>query len=111
MIAGGHERVGKPMEHSSIVMVDAIGFSMHKLRCSDDFSTKSLADRLMTETDTKNRKLGVQLLNEIQTNTGLIGGAWTRGQNDPIWPHGPNLRNAQRIVSPSLNIEVRVDFP
>src|SRR5581483_3650038 len=51
VVAGGSERIGKPLEYAFAVVGDLAGFPMHQLFGPDDIPAKSEADALVAQAD------------------------------------------------------------
>lgn len=60
-------------------MVDGRGFAMHKAFCTDDITTKSLSDRLVSKTYAEYGDDALEMLQQRKADACLIRCTGTRG--------------------------------
>ena len=72
---------------------------MHGQRRADDLAAIGLAERLMAETDAKNRDGGPGGRDEVEANAGVARPARSGRQHDRVGRGGDDLGNAHLVVA------------
>src|ERR1700730_5378586 len=99
MIANAAKR---PVEHTKnhcSIMLTSPGFAVHRFWCAHDLPAKSLAKRLMTQTNAKDRNGWRRGGNEFEANPGIAGPTRTGRQHDGIRRSFQDLGHAHAIIS------------
>ena len=99
MVASGHERGFHVGEHWRACMFDLAAAPVHWLVGAGDGPAEGLNNCLVTQADTKDRRAGLEVLDRLQANTGLVWGARTRGQDDCYGVYTLDLFDRDRIVA------------
>ena len=81
VVAGSVKGARKTREYPFTTVVNRTGLAMHQIFRPDDTAAESLTDGLMTEADTKNGDLPDIAAYGRHRNSGLIGSAGTRGND------------------------------
>ena len=91
VVAGAGHRKGNVGEDGFAIMVDFARLPVHQPGSADDVTAKGCTDRLVTETYTKDRNLraarraeGGEVLDEVDADAGILWGAGTWGDEDPV---------------------------
>src|ERR1700756_4735309 len=66
---------GESLKHGSVVMHHGAGLSVHQMRSTDDASAKGLANRLMPQANTQQRRPAGEVPNQINTYAGFVRSA------------------------------------
>src|SRR2546426_7476352 len=81
---------------------------MHEIRSGDHISAECLSNSLMSQTDAQNGLLGLKVLNQFQSNAGLVRLPWSRGDHDSVWVPAFNFRDLDLIIA--VNFQVLAQF-
>ena len=85
-------------------MVYQAGFAMHGLISSDNGMIIGLRDALMTKAHAQYGNRGTVMLNQINADPGLIGGARTRRYDNRLRREGGDVVDLDFIVAHDLRI-------
>ena len=89
-------------------MVHRTQFSVHHFGCKDDTAAERLSDHLVPQANSKYWDGGGSLLDQIETDTGMIRRSRAGGYNDTLWACRQNLVHADLIVT--MNPHVCAQF-
>ena len=80
-------------------MFDLAAAPVHRLVGAGDGPAEGLDNRLVTQADTKNRCTGLEVLDRLQANAGLVWGARAWRQDDCSRIYTLNLFDRGRIIT------------
>ena len=89
-------------------MVDFVCLAVHQPFSTNDLTAGGLPDRLVTKTDPKNWKAAVKVLNTADRNTGLVGSAGARRNNQMAGGKFLDFFNGNLVVAMNFNFNRRV---
>ena len=75
VIAGGEKGARDSRKDSVVVVVYGGGFAVHEPLGTDNFRPKVLSDCLVTETDSEKGYFAREMVDDVQANACLVGGA------------------------------------
>ena len=99
VVAGRFKGSWKSLEDTVFPVMDMGQFAMHQLRGLDYLAAKSLSNALMAKAYPQNWKITRGLFDQLQRYAGLIGGAWSRRNNEGIRCFQEQFFNADRIIA------------
>src|SRR3954466_13100773 len=91
VVAGGHERSGKPGEETPSRVMNPRNLAVHRAAGTHDVAPIRRADTLVSETHAENGNPVAQSANHVSGNTGFCGRAWARGDDDVRRSHSLDL--------------------
>src|SRR4051812_40626347 len=80
------------------------GLAMHQVWCANHRSPKRLAYSLMPQANSKHRNLSSEMVNQVYADASFPRCAWSRGNKDPLRPHGFNFGHGHLIIATHFNL-------
>src|SRR5690349_5512925 len=104
MITTGEKRFAQPGKYRAPIMIHLRRLAVHQLRRAHDASAKRLSDRLMAQTDTKQRNLAGKSIDHGERNTGVVGGS-RPGRDDDAFRTQTRLDLVDRDLIVSTHLD------
>ena len=89
-------------------MGDRAGFAVHQVAGADDLAAEGLADGLMAEADSQDRRLAGHAADQRNQNAGLAGRAGARREQDALGPERLDLIDGQLVVAIDLDLRAQL---
>ncbi len=77
---------------------------MHQARGPHDAASVGLADGLVPEAHAEDRQRPAERAEQLERDAGLVGGAWARGNEQPVGLLGADPRDVDPVVPVDLHL-------
>src|SRR5215469_16563362 len=104
MIAGRRHGHREPLKDGLVIVHDRTGFTVHEMRGANDPSAESLADRLMSKTNTQQWSLAGKMADQVDAEPSFVWSARPGRDHDSLWPHCFNFFDSNLIVAADPDI-------
>ena len=108
VVAGGRHRHRQPLKNGSVVVHNGAGLAMHDVRCPNDVSPKGLADCLMPQTHTQNRRGSGEVADQFDADAGFVGSTRTGRNDDLLGMHVVNLLDRDLVVAAYFDVRTQL---
>src|SRR5215469_9487659 len=104
MIARSRKRRGQAAKNGPVVVLHLASLPMHEVARALHLASKRRANRLVTKTDSQDRRLPGHVTNQLNANASVLRRARAGRDHDVVWLEMLDLRRRNLIVAAHLDL-------